>query len=197
MMNGECYIQTLGQNQNLYRPSSLNALSYFPVVGTFTPSTKYSAQEFLFIRTPLRNNFMSFMDFICPIANLRENSIPGVATFMTYIPYPIPETFVERSSGFLKYKLMPHSLAVDKNIPPKQITKESLIKSKAVLPLTRMKKYVSICMETHTVMFTIQNLEAARTAFHLTGINMCPAHFRLFHSTDTRLLSLKIPEKVP
>ena len=101
-------------------------------LGLFVPGTRYSAQEHVFIRIPLQGLNITFMDVVIPIVNRGGKSIQGVASFLTYVPYAIPETFVERKVGWGKFQLFPHNLVIDQKLPPKQIIKENLIKAKAV-----------------------------------------------------------------
>jgi hypothetical protein len=93
--------------------------------------SEYQAQEYLFIRIPVRDEHFSFFDFTTPILNIKGKSIQGVASYVTSIPYPIPETFVERQVG-LSYRLLPHRLIVEQKNKPKHVIKKNMITTRSV-----------------------------------------------------------------
>jgi len=68
----------------------------------FIPFRKssYSAEEFLSVRIPVSDPNISYMDFVTPIVNIKDKSIQGVASMVTLVKHPIPETFVQRMVGF-------------------------------------------------------------------------------------------------
>lgn len=101
--------------------------------------SEYEAEEYLFARFPVRGEGFSFIDFAAPILNVKGKSVQGIASFVTSIPYPVPETYVQRMVG-LKYRLVPHKLVVEQNLKPKQVIKENMITYQAVNNIHNDKK---------------------------------------------------------
>jgi hypothetical protein len=101
--------------------------------------SEYEAEEYLFARFPVRGESFSFIDFTAPILNVKGKSVQGIASFVTSIPYPIPETYVQRMVG-LKYRLVPHKMVVEQKIKPKQVIKENRITYHAVNNIHNDKK---------------------------------------------------------
>ncbi|UCG68743.1 MAG: hypothetical protein JSV09_13205 [Thermoplasmata archaeon] len=101
--------------------------------------SEYEAEEYLFARFPVRGEHFSFIDFAAPILNVKGKSIQGIASFVTSIPYPVPETYVQRMVG-LKYRLVPHKLVVEQSLKPKQVIKENMITYRAVNAIHTDKK---------------------------------------------------------
>jgi hypothetical protein len=101
--------------------------------------SEYEAEEYLFARFPVRGEGFSFIDFAAPILNVKGKSVQGIASFVTSIPYSIPETYVQRMVG-LKYRLVPHKMVVEQNLKPKQVIKENMITYPAVNTIHTDKK---------------------------------------------------------
>lgn len=101
--------------------------------------SQYDAQEYLFVRIPVRNQFFSYFDMVTPILNVKHYSVQGVASFVTSIRYPVPDTFVERMVG-LSYRLLPHKLVVEQKEKPKKVLKGNMITSNAVNSINSDKK---------------------------------------------------------
>lgn len=101
--------------------------------------SEYEAEEYLYARIPLRGEYFSFIDFATPILNVKGKSVQGIASFVTSIPYPVPETYVQRMVG-LKYRLVPHKLVVEQNLKPKQVIKDNMIAFQAVNAIHTDKK---------------------------------------------------------
>ncbi len=92
---------------------------------------RYTPQEFLFARIPVIGPYITYIDFATPILNFRGKSVQGIASFVTTIPHPIAETYVERGVG-LSTKLLPHKLVVEQGIKPKKVIKNKMITSQAI-----------------------------------------------------------------
>jgi hypothetical protein len=101
--------------------------------------SEYQAQEYLYARIPVRDQYFSFIDFATPILNIKGKSVQGIGSFATSIPYPVPETYVERMVG-LKYRLFPHKFVVEQNLKPKQVIKENMITYQGVNSIHSDKK---------------------------------------------------------
>jgi len=71
-----------------------------PLSGMVFGNSSYSAEEFLSVRIPVSDPNISYMDFVTPIVNIKDKSIQGVASMVTLVKHPIPETFVQRMVGF-------------------------------------------------------------------------------------------------
>jgi len=131
-------IQMLGIPQDQYRGIRDDLKTAFIPLR----KSKYDAQditEFLFARIPVNNPHFQFMDFITPVMNIKTESFQGVGTMITSVPYPVPETFVERC-GWGHSSLLPHSLVVDQQLPQKTILKKNMITTKAVNAINADKK---------------------------------------------------------
>ena len=128
-------IRTLGSSEDQYKGLKESLKT------KFTPfkSDSYEAQEYLFARIHVNDPNFQFFDFITPVLNIKEKSVQGIATFVTAIPHPVPETFVLRGI-VLAPNLLPHSLLVDQGIKEKAILKQGMITSKAVNAINKDKK---------------------------------------------------------
>lgn len=127
VLAGQIYFSKLGTSEDQYKglgDELKTALIPFR-------KSEYEAQEYLFARIPLRDPNVTFIDMIIPVLNVSGKSIQGIATFITFVPQPIPETFIERMTGY-EYRLVPHSLAIERNEDPQQIIVSNMITSKAV-----------------------------------------------------------------
>ena len=102
-------------------------------------SSTYEAQEYVYVRAPLNDGVVTFIDFVGPLLNIKDDTIPGVGAFMTHIPHPCAETFVERMVGF-KYQLFPHSLVILQRLKPQDVMKQGMVRSKAIAAVNADKK---------------------------------------------------------
>ena len=102
-------------------------------------SMQYQAREYVHARIPTKNQYFSFMDITIPTVNVKKNSVQGVATFSTVIPYPVNETYILRPVGFSN-ELVPHKLVVESRTEPKKVIKEQMIKSGAINAINNDKK---------------------------------------------------------
>ena len=93
--------------------------------------SEYQAEEYLFARISVEAEAISFFDFITPVVNIKGKTVQGVSSFVTYVPYPIPETFVQRMVG-LSYQMVPHELVVTQGMKPKHVIKQEMIESDAI-----------------------------------------------------------------
>jgi len=126
-LNGKPYIVPYGSGEDQWKGFGEDLkTSIIPF-----RKTTYEATEYLYARINLKDDYLSFMDFITPITNIKGKSIQGVGTFLTYIDAAIPETYVLRMVG-LKKKLLPHEWVVNQGIKPKEIIKNNWIDSEAV-----------------------------------------------------------------
>ena len=102
-------------------------------------SSTYEAQEYVYIRAPLNDPLVRSLDFVAALLNIKDNTIPGLGTFMAHIPFPCGETYVERMIG-LKHRLLPHGLVVLQRQKPKEILDMNMITSRAVQAINNDKK---------------------------------------------------------
>jgi hypothetical protein len=93
--------------------------------------SSYKAEEYIYLRVPLKDPLVTYFDFVAPVLNIKDVSVQGVGTFVTHIPIPCKETYVERMIG-LGYKLVPHNLVVDQGRKPKEVVKGGMITSAAI-----------------------------------------------------------------
>jgi len=135
VLNGQPYITPMGAATDQYKGFGDELKTR---IIPFHKS-EYQAQEFLFIRLPFKDQYLPFFDMLIPIVNIQDRSVQGVSTFVATVPYPIPETFVNRMVGW-GYKIVPHKLVVEQNIEPKKIIKGNMITSKAVNAMNADKK---------------------------------------------------------
>lgn len=121
-LNGKPYIVPYGEGEDQWKGLGEDLkTSLIPF-----RKTTYEAAEYLYARINLNDDYLSFMDFVTPVINVKGKSIQGVATFLTYIEAPIPETYVLRLVG-LKEKLLPHEWVVNQGYKPKEIIKNEWI----------------------------------------------------------------------
>jgi len=126
-LNGKPYIVPYGSGEDQWKGFGEDLkTSIIPF-----RKTTYEANEYLYARINLKDDYLSFIDFITPVINVKGKSIQGVATFLTYIDAAIPETYVLRMVG-LKHKLLPHEWVVNQEYKPKEIIKNDWIDSDAV-----------------------------------------------------------------
>ncbi len=135
VLAGTPMIQPLGSTEDKYKGLGDSLKT---AVIPFRKST-YQAEEYLHVRIPVRGQHFSFIDFATPILNVKEKSVQGIASYATSIPYPIPETYVQRMVG-LKYRMLPHKLIVDQKMKPKKVLKGNMIKSNSVNSINADKK---------------------------------------------------------
>jgi hypothetical protein len=93
-------------------------------------SSNYSAQEMVFARINLTNPTIRYIDFIAPVLNVGGHSIQGVGTFVTHIPIPSADSYVQRVVG-RKSCLLPHRMMVEGK-KPKNVLKGGAIGSAAL-----------------------------------------------------------------
>jgi len=93
--------------------------------------SSYRAEEWIYMRVPLKDPLVTYFDFIAPVLNIKDVSVQGVGTFVTHLPIPCKETYVERMVG-LSYKLLPHGLVVEQGLKPKEVIKGGMITSAAI-----------------------------------------------------------------
>ncbi len=107
----------------------------------FIPLSKseYSAREYLMATIPVNDPNLSAFHLATPILNVKKTSVQGVATFMAVVPYPVPETFIERMAIRQSHRLLPHDL-VARGITYKDILDQNMIHYPAVLNINRDKK---------------------------------------------------------
>jgi len=140
-LNGEPYIVTYGSDEDQWKGLGEDLKS------AFIPfrKTSYEASEYIFIRINLNDEYLSFMDFVSPVTNIKGKSIQGIATFLTYVEAPIPETYVLRLVG-LKEKFLPYEWVVNQGHKPKEIIKNEWIDCDAVLGMNEDKDFqLTVC----------------------------------------------------
>lgn len=93
--------------------------------------SSYKPEEWIYLRAPLKDPLVTYFDFIAPVLNIKDVSVQGVGTFVTHIPIPCKETYVERMVG-LSYRLVPHKLVVEQGLKPKEVVKGGMITSAAI-----------------------------------------------------------------
>jgi len=139
MLAGPAYIAAKGTGADQYKglgDELATALIPFK-------KSKYEAQEHLFVRIPIKDPNVSFVDFVTPVLNVKGKSVQGVGTFVTYTPHPVAETYIERMVGF-GYKLVPHSMVVEKEMKPKEVLKGNMITSQAINGINADKKLCNL-----------------------------------------------------
>lgn len=126
VLSGPIQFNVYGRPTNMHEalPEALN-FKYIPSI-----STEYQPQEYVFARIPVNNPHFRYMDTVIPVLTQGGKSVQGIATFVTFIPAPIRETFVERSTLFSNF-LIPLRLADSKDHAPKEV-RDSMIESVAV-----------------------------------------------------------------
>lgn len=127
---GDPIITTIGSPESQYKGLIESLIS---------SKLEYQAHEFVHAKIPVKNQLFSFIDLTTPVVNIKKSSLQGVATFNTVITYPINETYVLKLAGF-SWKLVPHSLAIEKKVEPKKIIKGGMITSKAIMAINSNKK---------------------------------------------------------
>ena len=139
LMAGPAYITAKGTGADQYKGLGDElATALIP----FKKST-YQAQEYVFVRIPIKDQNVGFVDFVAPVLNVKGKSVQGVGTFATYTPNPVAETYVERMIGF-GYKLVPHSMVVEQGMKPKEVLKGNMIKSQAINEINADKKLCNL-----------------------------------------------------
>lgn len=135
VLSGQVSVTPVGSSHDQHKGMGDDLKTYFIPFRT----SEYQAQEHIYVRVPVKNQFFSYFDMVAPILNVKHYSVQGIATFVASIPYPVPETFVERMVGF-SYKLVPHKLVVDQKEIPKKVIKENRITSNAINRINSDKK---------------------------------------------------------
>lgn len=159
LLNGEISWQTVGSGQDQHKGMADDLKT---ALIPFRSST-YTAQERFFLRVPLKDELVRYIDFACPMVNVKGSTVPGVGTFVTHVPVPCKETYVERLVG-LKYQLLPHSLVVLQKRKPKEVIKGGLIRSAAINAINKDKK-------------TIRHLEGHRSCDVQVGLGS--SHYKV------------------
>ena len=126
-LSGVPQMTTIGSTQDQYKGLGESLKT---AVVPFS-STSYSAHEHMLMRIGLNHPIVTYIDFVCPVLNIKNKSIQGVGTFVTHIPHPIGETYVTRDI-WVTPVLLPHRLAVDEGRKPKDIIEGKLITSQAI-----------------------------------------------------------------
>lgn len=100
----------------------------------------YQFREFVIARMPLDHRCLRSIDMIIPVLNIKKQSIPGIATFGTCIPFTVPETFVLRSTILGGKNLVPYNLAVHQKLDMKTIVNGNMIECEAINRINADKK---------------------------------------------------------
>lgn len=126
---GEISVWMSGSDEDQYGKPTMKDRFAMAILDT---STGYYAQEYIAARIPLKIPHLRFIDMVVPAVNLDDNSIPGTATFLGCIPYPVLETYVLRPMIVGGGKLVPYRMVVDNDVSIKKIIKEKMIRNKAI-----------------------------------------------------------------
>ncbi|UCG68742.1 MAG: hypothetical protein JSV09_13200 [Thermoplasmata archaeon] len=136
VINGEPAINVVGSHVDQYEGFLATLEAHF-----LRKAQEYDPHEFVHARVPIKNQYFSYMDITVPVVNIKKNSVQGVATFFTEIPYPINETYILRRVG-LSNKLVPHNLVFKYHTDPRKIIKEGLINSEAIKDINNDRKLI-------------------------------------------------------
>lgn len=101
--------------------------------------SEYSAKEFLMATIPVSDPNLTAFHLATPILNVKKTSVQGVATFMAVVPYPVPETFIERMAVRLSHRLLPHDLVVQ-GMSYDDILSRNLIRYPAIVNINNDKR---------------------------------------------------------
>jgi hypothetical protein len=134
VINGEPVLTAVGSHIDQYEGFLSTLEAHF-----LRKAQEYDAHEFVHARVPINNQFFSFMDITVPVVNIKKNSVQGVATFFTEIPYPVNDTYILRPVG-LSNKLVPHNSVVKFHTDPRRIIKEGMINSEAINVINNNRK---------------------------------------------------------
>lgn len=113
-----------------------------PLATKFIPlrRSEYSAREYLMATIPVRDPNLSAIHLATPILNIKRTSVQGVATLMAVVPYPVPETYIERRALRLSRRLLPHDLVVYQGLGYQEILEQDLIRYPAVVNINNDRK---------------------------------------------------------
>jgi len=151
LLNGQVTWHMIGSGQDQFKGMGDELKT---AIIPFRKST-YQAEEWFALRAPLKDELVKYIDFTCPLVNVKGTTVPGVGTFVTHVPIPCKETYVERMVG-LKYQLLPHALVNLQKRKPKEVIKGGFITSRAINAVNNDKE-------------TIRSLEGRRDCKVMTG----------------------------